>query len=63
MLENAANPTCRLHALLGAFELEDSLTEKDTATNRIKFWHTTYSLAIDKKHDLPKRQITESQLW
>jgi hypothetical protein len=36
MLENAQNPTCRLHALLGAVELEDSLTEKKTRRQLIE---------------------------
>jgi hypothetical protein len=40
-LKIAQNPTRRLHALLGAVELEDSLTEKDTIANRLKFLHTT----------------------
>jgi len=69
-LESRQNPQRRVHALLGAVELDDSLAEKDTApfyldklgnclTNsctQLNFWQWP------KKHDLPKRQITESQL-
>jgi len=37
LLENAQTPTSRVHALLGAVELEDSLAKKDATANPTKF--------------------------
>jgi hypothetical protein len=58
-LKIAQNPTRRLHALLGAVELEDSLTEKDTIANRLKFLHTTYFLAtVFRQAQQPTKDMT-----
>jgi hypothetical protein len=38
--------------------VQDSLPEKDTATNQTKFLHTTYSLAIIKRQYLPERKFS-----
>jgi len=35
--ENAPTPTSRVHAVLGAVELEDSLAKKDITANPTKF--------------------------
>jgi len=39
--ENAQTPTSRVHAVLGAVELEDSIATKDATANSMKFLHTT----------------------
>ncbi len=54
--ENAASPTRRVHAVLGALtECPTRQLEQATNANLTKLLHTTQTLATDKKHDLPKR--------
>ena len=56
-------PKNPLHALLDAVELEDSMAKKRHRRQHGKFLHTTQLLAMTKKQDLPKRQITKTKFF
>ncbi len=58
---NAASPTRRVHAVLGALsECQTRLLEQDTTANLKKLLHTVQTFATDKKHDFPKRLLNKT---
>jgi len=60
LLENAATPTSRVHAVLGNLtERKTRLLQKDNTANLTRFLHTTESLATTQKTQFAKRLIDQ----
>jgi len=60
MLENRAESPRRLHALLGNLPPTRTPIETRRRRQRAEFLHTTQSLAMSKKQNLPKTKLSKS---